>query len=145
MKGMTSIVRNTARLVSAFVMLFGLYVTLTGHLSPGGGFTGGVLLMAGGVLLVLSFGLDRISGLTAKGRCHLFDGVGALGFALVALVGLGAGGFFVNWLPLGQQHEFFSGGTILVSNVAIAMKVSAGLAGIFLALVLTGLRAMPKE
>ena len=145
MKGMTPIVRNTARLVSAFVMLFGLYVTLTGHLSPGGGFTGGVILMAGGVLLVLSFGGDRANELTARGRCHVFDALGALAFALVALAGLCVGGFFVNWLPLGKEHKLFSGGTILLSNVAIAIKVAAGLVGIFLALVLVRREAMPKE
>ncbi len=47
MKGMTLIVRNTARLVSAFVMLYALYVAATGHMAPGGGFTGGVIIMAG--------------------------------------------------------------------------------------------------
>ena len=132
-------------MLSAFVMLFGLYVTLTGHLSPGGGFTGGVLLMAGVVLMVLSFGGDRAAELTAKGRCHVFDALGALSFVLVALVGLFVGGFFINWLPPGQEHKLFSGGTILLTNVAIAVKVSAGLIGIFLALVLATRRAMPKE
>ena len=62
--GMTLIVKNTARLVSGFVVVFAIYIALTGHLSPGGGFAGGVILAAAGALIVLSFGLESASKLT---------------------------------------------------------------------------------
>jgi multisubunit Na+/H+ antiporter MnhB subunit len=145
MKGMTPIVRNIASLLSGFVMLYGLYVVSTGHLAPGGGFAGGVIIMAGVVMLVLAFGGDRARELMAQSRCHVLDGSGALAFAVVALFGLFVGGFFRNFLPRGQVHKFLSGGTILPSNLAIALKVAAGLVGIFLALVLATRHAMPKE
>ena len=145
MKGMTSIVRNTSSLVGGFVILFGAYITCTGRLSPGGGFAGGVILMSGVVLMVLAFGGDAARELTAEGRCHVLDGAGAMAFLLVALLGFlaSAGGFFVNFLPKGTVHELFSGGTLLASNIAIGLKVSAGLSGIFLALVVATRRAMP--
>ncbi len=50
--------------------------------------------------------------------------------------GLAVGGFFVSWLPRGTPHRLASGGTIALSNFAVATKVAAGLVGIFLALVL---------
>ncbi|MDY6913114.1 MAG: MnhB domain-containing protein [Planctomycetota bacterium] len=137
MKGMTPIVRNITAIVSCFVMLYGVYVVCTGHLAPGGGFAGGVIIMGGLVMLVLAFGGGgKAKELIGEHRCHVFDGLGALVFALIAIFGFFAGGFFVNFLPKGQVHKLFSGGTILPANIAIGLKVSAGLIGIFLALVL---------
>lgn len=135
--GMTPIVKNTARLVSGFIAVFGIYIALTGHLSPGGGFAGGVILAAAAVLIVLAFG-----GLTARriftpAQCHLWDAAGAGLFLGVALLGYLSGGFFVNFIgriSTGQPFRLFSGGTILVSNLFILVKVSAGMAGAFLAL-----------
>ena len=57
-RGMTPIVKNTARLVSGFIAVFGIYIALTGPLSPGGGFAGGVILAAAAVLIVLAFGRE---------------------------------------------------------------------------------------
>jgi len=136
MKGMTSIVRNIVGLILPFVMIYGMYVVCTGHLAPGGGFAGGVILMGGIVMLVLAFGGDRARQTIGKGQCHVLDGLGALAFVAVAMFGFIAGGFFVNFLPVGKVHDFLSGGTILISNIAIGLKVAAGLLGIFLALVL---------
>jgi len=145
MKGMTIIVQNMARLISSFVMLYGIYVLCTGHLAPGGGFAGGVILMGGVVMLVLAFGTEEARQVAIERRCHTLDGFGALAFALVAVFGFLAGGFFVNFLPKGRVHEFLSGGTILASNIAIGLKVSAGLIGVFLALVLSCRRVMRKR
>lgn len=136
MKGMTLIVRNVVGLISGFVMLYGVYVICTGHLAPGGGFAGGIIIMGGVVMLVLAFGGERAGYLTSEGRCGVLDGAGALAFALVALFGFAAGGFFVNFLPTGRVHNFLSGGTILASNIAIGLKVAAGLVGIFTAIIL---------
>ena len=40
MRGMTLIVKTITALLIGFILLFGFYVILTGHLSPGGGFAG---------------------------------------------------------------------------------------------------------
>ena len=42
MKGMTVIVKTVTRWVKVFIFLYGIYIIITGHLSPGGGFAGGV-------------------------------------------------------------------------------------------------------
>jgi len=137
MKGMTLIVRNVTKLVAGFIALFGLYIVVTGHLTPGGGFAGGVILMSAAVLIVLAFGAKQPRETSVEGRCHVAEGLGALGFLVVALLGLCVGGFFVNFFPAkGNVHEFLSGGTIMLSNLAIGIKVAAGLTGILLALVI---------
>jgi multisubunit Na+/H+ antiporter MnhB subunit len=54
--GMTLIVKAITRFVGVMVMLFGVYIVLHGHLTPGGGFAGGVILASGMILLTLAFG-----------------------------------------------------------------------------------------
>ena len=134
--GMTLIVKNITRLVTGFIAVFGIYIALTGHLSPGGGFAGGVILAAAAILVVLAFGSNFASKLVTEPICHVADAAGALSFLCVALCGyfVGSFSFFVNFVGLGQIGSFWSGGTILISNLAILVKVGAGLAGVFLAL-----------
>ena len=138
--GMTLIVRNVSKLVVGFIAVFGLYVALTGHISPGGGFAGGVILAAAAVLIVLAFGKDYAGKLLTEPGCHVWDAVGALAFLLIALLGYFAGDFFLNFFtkvgnPPGHDVTTLnSGGTIALSNLAIFVKVGAGLAGAFLAL-----------
>ena len=132
--GMTPIVQNTSRLICGFITVFGIYIALTGHLTPGGGFAGGVILAAAAVLVVLSFGREATTRLITGRACHVADGVGAFAFLAVALLGYLAGSFFVNFVPIGRVHSLASGGTIPLSNLAILIKVGAGLAGAFLAL-----------
>jgi multicomponent Na+:H+ antiporter subunit B len=133
-EGMTLIVRNTARLVTGFIAVFALYVAVTGHLSPGGGFPAGVMLAAAAVLVVLAFGHDVGHRLVGEARCHGWEGVGALAFVVIAVAGWTVGTFFANVLPLGETGHLASGGTIVFSNLAIVLKVGAGLAGAFIAL-----------
>ena len=133
--GMTLIVRSTTRILAGFIAIFGLYVALTGHISPGGGFAGGVILAAGALLTVLAFGRPFANRLINEGACHVWDAGGALVFLAVALCGYFAGSFFFNFIvDKGAPGRLWSGGAIWVSNLAIAVKVGAGLAGAFLAL-----------
>lgn len=135
-EGMTLIVRNTAKIIIAFIVVFAIFIAASGHLSPGGGFPGGVLLAAGAALLVLAFGHERTREVLAQQRLHGCDAIGALAFLAVALAGFLGGMFFANFLPTGSVGDAASGGTIALSNLAIFLKVGAGLAGAFVALAL---------
>lgn len=132
--GMTLIVKNIAKLVTGFIAVFGIYITLTGHLGPGGGFAGGVVLAAAAVLMVLAFGSAATRKLVTEKICHTWDATGALAFLAIALCGYFAGSFFLNFLPQGENYQFLSSGMIPLANLAILVKVAAGLAGVFLAL-----------
>ncbi len=55
-KGMSEIVQGIARMVFPFIVLYGISLVLYGHITPGGGFAGGVILTGGLVLLILAFG-----------------------------------------------------------------------------------------
>ena len=43
-KGMTIIVKTITRFTVWLIFLYGLYIIIHGHLSPGGGFAGGVII-----------------------------------------------------------------------------------------------------
>ena len=65
MKGMTVIVKTIASWVKVLIFLFGIYIIIFGHLTPGGGFAGGVILASSYVLLMLAFR-------TGQGRYAMF-------------------------------------------------------------------------
>ena len=137
MRGMSLIVKNTTRLVAGFIALFGAYIVLYGHVTPGGGFAGGVIVAGGLVLVVLAFGGEFSRRVISHNIVRTSDSVGALAFLGIALLGYLAGAFFANFPDwLGQPRALASGGTILLSNIAIGVKVAAGLFGVFLALAL---------
>jgi len=138
MQGMSLIVKSMTRLVAGFIALFGVYIVLYGHVTPGGGFTGGVILAGGMVLVVLAFGEKFSRQVLTHGVAQASDSIAALVFLLVALGGYMVGGiacrFFYNFLGRGTVGELFSAGTIPISNLAIGIKVGVGLFGVFLAL-----------
>jgi multicomponent Na+:H+ antiporter subunit B len=131
-KGMSEIVQGIARIVFPFIMVFGISVVLYGHLTPGGGFAGGVVLSGGFVLLLLAFGQEYAFKVFPRKIAKSLDSIGALGFLGLALFGLGAGAFFKNYLPKGEMFRLWSGGTILFSNIMIGLKIGSAL---FLAII----------
>jgi len=135
MKGMTVIVKTIASWVKVLIILFGVYIILFGHLTPGGGFAGGVILASSYVLLLLAFGREFTEKNFSLAAASRLDCIGALAFATIAFLGLwfGAGDFFYNfiqqqWLA-GHNTAFklVSAGTIPLSNIAIGLKVGASL------------------
>ena len=135
MKGMTLIVKQVTKLVVGFILLYSVYLILYGHLSPGGGFVGGVTLACGFILLVLAFGKEYFNTLIGDRTAAIWDCLGALGFLAVAFLGYTSGNFFFNiWADRGEDFALISAGTIPLSNIFIGIKVGACLVGVFLVL-----------
>jgi len=136
-KGMTVIVKTITKFISPPVILFGIYMVFHGHLTPGGGFPGGVIIASAFVLLTLAFGKEVISQKLKKTTASLMESAGALIFLSLALGGMVAGGwFFTNFLPKGEPLRIISAGFIPLANIAIGMKVSGGIFVVFLTLVI---------
>ena len=66
-------------------------------------------------------------------------------FLAIALLGFTGGVFFLNFLDKGEAFRLFSSGTIPLSNIAISIKVGAGLFAIFVALVLLKIESEEEE
>ena len=138
MNGMSSIVKSITRLVTGFITIFGIYIILYGHVTPGGGFAGGVILACAFILLTLAFGKGFSLGIMSRKEASTWDSIGAALFLLFAVLGLVfTQMFFQNFIdPAKPFHPWKGGGTILYNNIFIGIKVSACLFGVFIALIL---------
>jgi len=134
MRGMTLIVKTITALLIGFILLFGFYIILTGHLSPGGGFAGGVICAAGLLLVILAFGADALRERLGHNMAVLWESLGAIGFLAVAILGFITGTFFAQFVAPTAGFRLLTGGSIPYSNLAIGLKVGAGLFGAFLML-----------
>jgi len=143
--GMSLIVKEVAKLVTGFIALYAAYIILYGHLTPGGGFVGGVILACSFILTVLAFGGDFAEKMISEAGAKLWDTFGAVLFLLVALVGYRMGTFFGNFLPHPGDFRLTSAGTIPLSNIAIGIKVAACVLGVFLALSVFRRGASPDD
>jgi len=143
---MSKIVRTVANQLMLFVLVFGLYVIMHGHVTPGGGFQGGAIIASGVVMLIVAFGSGQIKKYLRERRLSLVESSGALLFILVAFAGIGTV-FFYNFLvgsrifggipPTGPNPgDVWTGGIIPLMNLAVGLKVMAGLSAAVLALAL---------
>jgi multicomponent Na+:H+ antiporter subunit B len=123
---MTIIVRTIIRSLLPIALVFGIYILTYGHLTPGGGFQGGIILVGVVMSLYLAYGYDivrRISDETLDRAEHL----GALLYILVGLLGIIFGGdFLYNFMNAGEPGKLLSGGIVPVLNFVVGFKVAAG-------------------
>jgi multicomponent Na+:H+ antiporter subunit B len=109
------------------VVLFGLYVVAHGHLTPGGGFQGGVVLATAALLVYLSGEYVTLRRVSPELLTDSAEAVGAAGYVAIGLLGVGAGAaFLANVLPLGQPGALLSAGTIPPINLAVGLEVAGG-------------------
>ena len=138
MRGMTPIVQCISRLMAPSIFLLGVYVVLHGHLTPGGGFAGGVLIAGAFVLQILAFGSDERRSRALNWNATVFESLGLSLFWFLAVLGLIVGvPFFVNVITKsnpGLPYRLFSAGIIPLCNVAIGIEVAAGLFFVFMCL-----------
>ncbi len=138
MKGMTVIVKKTTQLIAGLVFLYGIYVIVHGHLTPGGGFAGGVIIAGSFILLILAFGSDFMRLTKEESGSTMYENLAILVVAFLACSGLliGTRVFFLNWLPKGTTGELISAGIIPLYNIFIGIEVAASILTIFLALII---------
>ncbi len=121
----SEIVQTTLSILFPIILLFGVYIFINGHLTPGGGFQGGAVVASALLFFILARPNDSIS------HALLMKVETLSGFTYVMLGLLGvflAGGFLDNRvLPLGDFGSLFSAGLIPLINVLIGLKVGSEL------------------
>jgi len=126
------LLQTGTKLLVPLIVLFGAYVFINGHLTPGGGFQGGAILASAVLLLLLAnparrFGHQLISRVEAVSGLF-YVGIGVLGLVL-------AGGFLDNRiLPLGEFGSILSAGAIPLIYALIGLKVGAEFSSIMASL-----------
>lgn len=142
MKQMSPVVRTITKIAFAPILLFGMYIILHGHLTPGGGFQGGAIISTLFALYFVAFAAKKWK----KNFLSALESSGLLIFIGTGLLGLVSGFFFFNFLGgegsflFGQKIDpanitsppLLSSGTVAVMNIAVGIEVIAALTLIIL-------------
>lgn len=154
---MSRIVRSTANIILPFILVFGFYIIIHGHLTPGGGFQGGAVAATGFVMLLVAFSPEKIKKAFSLNSMKYTEALGLLLFIAVAFVAVMLGTtFFFNWLAnggfiFGESVAFGSNpgflntaGTIPLMNIAVGIEV-IGAMGLIIMHMLSGISGVDKE
>jgi len=126
----TNLVEVVASKLGPIILLFGLYVMLYGHKSPGGGFQGGVILASAIVFLALSTVVK--TKLTNSNVLSRIESISFLSLILVTTyVVFFPNGFFRN---IATNNSFASATMIIILNIMIGLKVGTSLAVMIIAM-----------
>jgi multicomponent Na+:H+ antiporter subunit B len=110
------------------LVVFGLYMVTHGHLTPGGGFQGGVILATAPLLVYLAGDLKTFQHMANHQAIEVVEALGLGGFLCLGLPGMITGGSYLrNVLALGTTGDVFSGGMIPLINVCTGAAVGSGL------------------
>lgn len=126
------ILKTGSRLLFPLMFLFGMYIIAHGHLSPGGGFPGGVIIATGFFVILLTSESVNFN----KTLMSVLEGLAGLSFIGLGVVGLlGPGNSFLqNFLPLGTFNTVFSAGIIPLIYAVVGIKVGAELSSVVYAM-----------
>ena len=128
-----SILMSCTNLILPILLTLGLYIIIHGHLSPGGGFQGGVLIAGVISTIYIGYGSKGINKGIKENTFKVAEDIGALGFIILAFIGLlSSGVFFGNILEKGIPGNLFSSGSIFLMNFAVGFKVFAGVSFLIL-------------
>lgn len=146
--GLSKIVKTISSILFPFITIYGLYIIMHGHLTPGGGFQGGAIVASGVIMLLVAYGSVNIVKKVKEKHLSILESVGAIFFISLAFFGLGVGGiFFKNFLvkngPIFEEIHWGinpgylnTAGMIPLMNLAVGLKVLTGLSAIVLVMAL---------
>ncbi|HTU26697.1 MAG TPA: MnhB domain-containing protein [Pirellulales bacterium] len=109
------------------LLVFGGYIVLQGHLSPGGGFQGGIVISAVALLVALSGGAAALYRTLPLAVLEFVEALGIGSYLAIGFCGVAAGRpYLTNVLPLGETGNLLSSGTIWAINFGVGVAVAAG-------------------
>ena len=140
-------VKTVTRWLKGPILLFGIYLVLYGHITPGGGFGGGVVIACAFILITLASGEHAAQRLFSRNVASRLDSVGLLVFLALGWLGTYWAGsyFFSNFIstPQAAQFTLLSGGIMPIANLALGLKVGSALFLVFT--ILTAFQIVTRE
>ncbi|MFH1445015.1 MAG: MnhB domain-containing protein [Nanoarchaeota archaeon] len=121
---MDTIVKTTAKILFPFILVFGAYVTMHGHLTPGGGFPGGAIIATGFTLLIIAFKEGRVEHVFHEVSFIDAKSIAALGLVLILMFGI-----FIRleFIEMQKLMDMLGGGITLPSNILGTVMVATAL------------------
>jgi multicomponent Na+:H+ antiporter subunit B len=110
------------------VLTLGVYILVHGHLTPGGGFQGGIILAAALVLVYAAGQIVALERVRPVDLVEVSEALGAAAYVLIAAAGLvAAGAAMWNFLPFGTAGDLLSGGIVPILSVAVGVEVAGAI------------------
>lgn len=118
------IVRTVCKLVIPIILMFGIYVVLNGHLSPGGGFSGGAIMASALIIYAIVWGEEKASKTIPKKVISIVTLCALAFYALSKTYSFYTGANHLHSIiSPGTPGRIFSAGLILPLNVAVGFVV----------------------
>ncbi|MGN0377558.1 MAG: hydrogen gas-evolving membrane-bound hydrogenase subunit E [Suilimivivens sp.] len=120
-----AILQAAAKVLVPTIILFGIYVILNGHLSPGGGFSGGAIIGAGLILYLNAFGFQKTEKLFTEKTYKWISFAALTTYCLAKSYSFYTGANHLeSHIPLGTPGHILSSGLILILNICVGMVVA---------------------
>lgn len=133
------ILKTMTRIIFPFILLFGFFIMMHGHITPGGGFSGGAIVGAGFVLYTLTHGVKAAEAKLPHNILQIVETLGVMWYVLMGLVGVVTmGSFLANGIagfPLGDAFSLLSSGMIALLTIGIGIKVASTMITLFRTLI----------
>ncbi|MCT4586031.1 MAG: MnhB domain-containing protein [Peptostreptococcaceae bacterium] len=115
-----------SKIVTPFIQVFGIYVIVNGHLSPGGGFAGGTVLGASFILYRIANGKEKASKKLSYENLMKLSSLSLLGYTLLKGYSFLDGGLHLHLpqIPKGTPGNILSAGSILPLNIFVGIVVA---------------------
>ncbi len=121
-----------AKILTPLVILYGIYVVLNGHLSPGGGFSGGSIIGAGLILYASAYGHKKMQTFFTFRTFTKICVAGLLTYCACKTYSFFTGGNHVGYeIPKGIPGNILSAGFILPLNICVGLIVACTMYGFY--------------
>lgn len=120
-----SILQKITAVLFPIIVIYGIYVILNGHLSPGGGFSGGAIIGAGLILYTNAYGFEKTQKFFTE-KTYKWVSFCALSFyCLAKSYSFYTGAHHLeSGIPLGTAGDIISSGLIFPLNICVGMVVA---------------------
>lgn len=120
------ILKSIGNIIIPFIYIFGIYIVIFGHLSPGGGFAGGTILGASLILNYVVNGYNHVRKKLSYNRLMKAMALSLIFYGILKGYSFITGGSHLNLPqpPIGTPGNILSGGLILPLNIIVGILVS---------------------
>lgn len=119
------ILQINAYILIPMVFMFGIYIILNGHISPGGGFAGGSILGAGLILHTCAYGFQRTRRFFDTHIYKVVKITAVISYTLLMCIYFYTGANNIPWdIPLGTPGSILSAGIIVPVNILVGIEVA---------------------
>lgn len=120
-----AILQKVATILVPVIIMFGIYVILNGHLSPGGGFSGGAIIGAALIMYLNAFGFEKTEKFFNAKICSRVTFAGLAFYATAKCYAFFCGANHLDsHIPKGIPGHILSAGLILPLDIAVGCVVA---------------------